>query len=120
VSRTSSATIAETIVKNVPDDVTAKEIRANINQLDKEGYIRIKDKSHHNVTVIFISLSQLDDIDSSLSEAVNSIHTYLNIEPAQAFDLYKAAELIVQKKLETRIKAIVTEIQTADQKGKAP
>ncbi|HET6252253.1 MAG TPA: patatin-like phospholipase family protein [Tepidisphaeraceae bacterium] len=116
VNRASSATLAETIVSNARDDVTAKELRAHIAELDKNGFVSVIDKTGHPVRVIYISLSQLDSIKNlpfeNFSEAVNTIDTYFNIKIEEAFNLYQAADLIMKGGMEAHVRGIVQEIET--------
>jgi predicted acylesterase/phospholipase RssA len=116
VNRANSATLAETIVENAADSETAAEIRKKIRQLEKEGFVELSDRSGHAVRVIYISLAQLDALPDlpfdDFSQVVNHIDTYFNISAAEAYSLYKAADLLVKGKLESNVRDIVKEIES--------
>ncbi len=107
LNRASNATLSELIVHNSPDEISAGQLRAQIAQLESTGYVQLKDIQGRPVHVVHLSLSRIGDISNlpsqSFSKNVNSIQTYYNIEPAEAFNLYKAAELIVREKFQTRL-----------------
>ena len=117
VNRANSATLAETIVDNAADKVTALELRTKIHDLDKDGFVSVSDRSGHTVRVIYISFSQLDSLPNlpfdDFSQVVNHIDTYFNISAAEAYSLYEAAELLVKGKLERNVRDIVKEIEAA-------
>ncbi|HWE03536.1 MAG TPA: patatin-like phospholipase family protein [Tepidisphaeraceae bacterium] len=117
VNRVNSATLAEILLNNAPDVETARELRAHIRQLDRDGFLQVVDAGGHQVRVIYLSLAQLEGLPNlpfeSFVDAVNSIDTYFNITPAEAASLYQAAELVMKDKLEASVRAVVREIETA-------
>jgi predicted acylesterase/phospholipase RssA len=100
LNRVSSATLAELIVDNSPDETTAQTLREQIRQLEKNGSLKTHDRHGKPVQVINLSLSRTSDLTNlpfaSFSQRVNNIATYFNIDPDEAFHLYKAAELLVR------------------------
>ena len=62
------------------------------------------------MNVIYLSLSQVNDLADlpfqSFSESVNSIETYFNISPTEAYDLYQAADLLVRNKFEPHLREV--------------
>jgi len=110
LNRVSTATMADLIVRNAPDDTTAKELRDNIQRLETEGYLEMKDRTGHNVTVVYLSLSQVDSLRDipfdSFRQTINSISTYFNISRTEAEELYQAADLLVKEKLEDHLRTV--------------
>lgn len=114
LNRVSSATLADIIVKYSPNDVTAQTLRDQIETLDREGLLTLKDRRGHKVTVIHLSLARVENVSNLPShgffQRLNNIATYFNISPAEAAALYKAAELIVREKYEDQLEAIAHEL----------
>jgi NTE family protein len=108
LNRVSTATMSDLILKNAPDETTAKELRENEQRLETEGYLEMKDRTGHDITVLYMSLSQVDNLRDvpfeSFRQSVNSISTYFNIKPGEAEDLYQAADLLVKEKLENHMR----------------
>jgi predicted acylesterase/phospholipase RssA len=102
VNRASSSELSEMIVRYSPDNVTAATLRRQISQLEDEGHIDLHDRHGKPVRVVTIALSQLSKLSNvpfgSFYEHVNSIATYFNIAPTEAYDLYKAAQLLMRSK----------------------
>lgn len=117
LNRVSSADMADIIVRNTPDQTTAQQMRKEIRDLNETGYLDIRDRSGHRVRVIYLSLSQVNNLHNlpfqSFSESLNSIGTYFNISDYEAYHLYQAAELLVKEKFEGRLKEIVAELDQA-------
>jgi predicted acylesterase/phospholipase RssA len=115
LNKVSSATLAETIVSYSPDEQKVKELRAELKQLNDEGFVRLKDSSGHAVRVLYLSLNQVNGIPNlpfgGFSESLNSISTYFNIAPTEAYELYQAAEILMKHKFEERVRGIVDEIE---------
>ena len=118
LNRASSATLAEIIVRGSPNDATAATIRRQIAELNDSGYLRLKDRTGHEVRIIYLSLSQVNHLQNlpfvSFSESVNNIATYFNIEQIEAYHLYEAAELLVKEQFEPRLREIVKELEGAE------
>lgn len=100
LNRVSSATLAELIVENSPDSTTAQTLREQIKELEKSGTLKANDRRGNPVHVINLSLSRISELTdlpfASFGQRVNNIATYFNINPDEAFHLYKAAELLVR------------------------
>lgn len=114
LNRASSATLAEMIVNGAADAETAEQMRKDIAQLNDQGYLRFTDKRDHPVRVIYLSLAQVNTLQNlpsgSFSESVNSIGTYFNIHPTEAYSLYAAADLLIKERFEPIIREVVKEI----------
>jgi predicted acylesterase/phospholipase RssA len=115
LNKISSATLAETIVGYSPDEQKVKELRAELKQLNDEGYVRIADRAGHPVHVLYFSLNQVNGLPNlpfgNFSESVNSISTYFNIAPTETYELYQAAELLMKHKFEEKVRGVVDEIE---------
>jgi predicted acylesterase/phospholipase RssA len=114
LNRVSSATLSDLIVRNAPDDATVKQLRDDIQRLETDGYLEMKDKTGHPITVVHLSLSQVDSLRDipfdSFRQSINSISTYFNIKQSEAEDLYEAADLLVKEKLETHLRDIAQKL----------
>src|SRR5579859_5206317 len=62
LNRVSTATMSDIILKHAPDEMTAKQLRDIEQRLDDEGYIEIKDRTGHDIVVLYLSLSQVDTL----------------------------------------------------------
>ncbi len=113
VNRAGTATMSEVVMRYSPDDVTAKELREKIDQLNSTGYVDLADQWHHSVQVFHLSLASLNSVRNtpyhSFGDSVNNIATYFNIAPGEAYDLYQAASLLVREKFEERLRRVVDE-----------
>ena len=104
LNRVSSATLSDLIVRNAADTETAAQLRERIRELEKTGRLALEDRHGHAVQVFHVALSRADDLEEppfrSFGQTVNNIATYFNIDDAEAFHLYKAAELVIGEKFE--------------------
>jgi predicted acylesterase/phospholipase RssA len=107
LNRVSSHTLSDIILRFSPDHITAKVMRDEALQLEKTGYLELTDRKERPVRVVHLALSRLSDIQDlpfqSFSEKINSIATYFNIEPLEAYNLTKAADLLVRYKFEPKL-----------------
>ena len=117
LNRVSTATMSDLIVRYCPDDTTAGAIRGQIKTLESTGYLDTRDHMGRRVRVVHVALSYMHDVSdlpfSSFSERVNNIATYFNIEPTEAYHLYKAAELLVRDKFDGPLSEIVRDLDGA-------
>jgi hypothetical protein len=124
LNRASSATLADIIVQNAPDDATARDLRSDIAELNRNGYLKLQDRGGHTVNVIYLSLSQVNDLADlpfqSFSESVNSIETYFNISPTEAYDLYQAADLLVRNKFEPHLREVAGRLRQENSRSTTP
>ena len=115
LNRVSSATLAELIVKNADDDTTAGELRRQIKTLEDGGSLTQRGRNGKPVRVIHLALSHVDDLTSlpfaSFKERVNSISTYFNIDPTEAYHLYQAADLLMRERFEGELSEIERQIR---------
>ena len=56
LARAGSATLSDIIVRHSPDDVTARDLRQQIHQLQEEGYLAIRDRDGQPVRVVHLAL----------------------------------------------------------------
>ena len=114
LNRASTATMSDLIVRNAPDNTTAKELRDDIEKLETEGFVEMHDRTGHKVTVVYLSLSQVDLLRNipfeSFRLTINGISTYFNISSEEAYDLYEAADLLVKEKLENHLRDIAARL----------
>jgi predicted acylesterase/phospholipase RssA len=100
LNRVSSATLADLIVAYSPNAATAQNLREEIAQLEKSGYLATTDRDNKPVRVVNLSLTRVSELTDlpfvSFGQRVNSIATYFNIDPNEAYHLYKAAELLTR------------------------
>jgi predicted acylesterase/phospholipase RssA len=108
LNRVSTATMSDLILKNAPDAMTAKELRDNEQRLESDGYLEMKDRTGHDIVVLYMSLSHVDTLRDvpfeSFRQTVNSISTYFNIKPQESQELYQAADLLVKEKLQDHMR----------------
>ncbi len=116
LNRASSATLSEIVVKHSRDDLTAQQLRDQIDTLERDGFLQLQDRHGLTVRVVHLALSRVNDLKDlpfhSFNESVNNIATYFNIDPSEAYHLDQAADLLVREKFEGRLKAIEHEIET--------
>jgi predicted acylesterase/phospholipase RssA len=121
LNRVSSATLAEMIVKYSPNETTAQTLRAQIDELDKNGTLSTHDADGKPVRVVHLALTRISDVTdlpfASFSQRVNSIATYFNIDRTEAYHLYKAAELLVQQKFDRPLAEIAKELKASPATG---
>jgi hypothetical protein len=100
LNRVSSATLADLIVTYSPDSANVASLRDQIAQLEKTGNLVASDRDGKPVRVMHLALSRVSELTDlpfvSFGQRVNSIATYFNIDPTEAYHLYKAAELLVR------------------------
>ena len=113
VNRASSATLSEMVVRYAPDNIQAKQLREEIAELEKTGMLDLKDRPRP-VRVVHLALSRLNELHNvpfrSFSEHVNNITTYFDIDPTEAYNLTKAAELLVHEKFQPRLEEIAHQL----------
>ena len=115
LSRASSASMAELIVKYSPAKTTAETLRQNIADLESEGYIKAEDRDRRPVHIVHFALSQVNGLGKvpyqSFSESLDNIDTYFNIERTDAYNLYQAANLLMKEKYEKVFKGLAVELE---------
>jgi predicted acylesterase/phospholipase RssA len=119
INRVSAATLSDLILHNAPDATTAKQLRDDIEKLQTQGVLVMDDRTGHSVTVVYLALSQVDQLHDlpfdSFNQTINGISTYFNIEDREAYDLYEAADLLVKEKLETQLRDIAAKLHAEAQ-----
>ena len=115
LNRVSSATMSELIIRNAADDITAGELRRQIRDLETGGSLMLRDRNGKPVRVIHLALKHVEDLSSlpfvSFRERVNSISTYFNIDPTEAYHLYQAADLLVRERFEPELVQLERQIR---------
>lgn len=115
LNRVSSATLADLIVRNAADHTTAKEIRDAIETLEEAGVLTLTARDGKPVRVLHLALSRVDDLSALPSrgfrEQVNSIATYFNIDPTEAYNLYQAADMLVRERFEPELLRLRLELE---------
>jgi hypothetical protein len=100
LNRVSSATLAELIMTYSPNSANVASLREQIAQLEKTGNLVAADRDGKPVRVMHLALSRVGELTDlpfvSFGQRVNSIATYFNIDPTEAYHLYKAAELLMR------------------------
>jgi predicted acylesterase/phospholipase RssA len=114
LNRASSATLAEIILDSSPDTADAATLRRERDQLMNEGYVHLEDIAGRPVHVIHLALSRVNDMPDlpfkTFHESVNSISTYFNIDPTEAYQLYQAADLLVRERFRAPLAQIADEL----------
>ena len=115
LNRISTATLAELVVRNAADDTSAGKLRRQIEELEKGGSLTLRGRSGKPVRVIHLALSHVEDLSMipfhSFRERVSTIGTYFNIDPTEAFNLFKAAELLVKERFEQELTELERQIR---------
>jgi predicted acylesterase/phospholipase RssA len=110
LNRVSSATLSDIIVKYSPDNVTARQLREQMKQLEDTGVLTLDDQQGRPIRVYHLSLSHVNQLANlpfaSFSEKVTTISTYFNIEQTEAYQLNVAAELLVRQKYEDEFREL--------------
>jgi predicted acylesterase/phospholipase RssA len=114
LNRASSATLDEIILDSAPDRADAATLRKERDQLINDGYVRLETSDGRPVYVLHLALSRVNELKDlpfkSFTESVNNISTYLNIDQAEAHQLYQAADLLVEQRFREPLSAIAGEL----------
>jgi len=110
INRASSATLADMIVQYAPPNMTADDIRKHLAELQSDGFIDTRDKDGKPLTIVRIALSQAAHLKEApfegFAHSLDAIDTYFNISEADAYNLYRAAELIVRERFARKLEEI--------------
>jgi hypothetical protein len=119
LNRASSATLAEIILDSSPDNASAATLRRERDALINGGYVKIENVEGRPVYVLHLALSRVNDLSDlpfkSFTESVNGIATYFNISSTESYNLYQAAELLVDKRFPAELKQIRDALKTKDE-----
>lgn len=117
LARASSATLADMIIQYAPSDMTADQLRTKLEELDKVGLIQTHDRDHRPMTIAHIALSRAQTLKNppfqSFGASLNAIDTYFNISPADAHNLYQAADLIIKEQFEPQLQKLKQTIDSS-------
>ena len=120
LNRASTATLSELVVRNAADDISAAELRRQIDELERGGSLTLRGRNGKPGRVIHLALSHVEDLTSvpfhSFRERVSTIGTYFNISATEAFNLYQAAEMLVRERFEGEL----TELEADIRAGRTP
>jgi predicted acylesterase/phospholipase RssA len=118
LNRISSATMSKLIIDYAQGSATADALRARIAELERNGYISVYDAEDKRVRVVHLALSGINQIRNvpfqSFGQRLNSIATYFNIDPTEAYNLYKASEILVRERFEPQLREIASELRAGE------
>jgi predicted acylesterase/phospholipase RssA len=110
INRASSATLADLIVQYAPEFLTAHDIRQHLADLSQRGFIETVDRDGHPLTILHVALSRVSGLKDlpyqTFAQSLDEIDTYFNIPRSDAYNLYRAAELIVRERFEDKLRQI--------------
>jgi predicted acylesterase/phospholipase RssA len=111
LSRTGSATLSDILIMHSQPDYKASELRALLGQLRREHYVEIRDVGNRPVIIAHLSLAQVAELTTlNFGTSVNTISTKYDITPTDAYDLYRAADVLFQSRFDARLKPLVDEL----------
>jgi predicted acylesterase/phospholipase RssA len=109
--RTGTATLSDILVMHSMADYKAEELRSLLAQLRREHYVEIRDIGNRRVRIVHLSLAQVAELTSlSFATSVNTISTKYDITPTEAYNLYRAAEILFQSRFDAKLKPLVDEL----------
>lgn len=110
LNRASSATLADVIIQYAPPDITADDLRKQLAELERTGILQTKDRDNRPLTLVHIAISQAAKLKNApfkdFGATLDQIDTYFNISPADAHNLYQAADLIIKEHFEEKLTQI--------------
>jgi predicted acylesterase/phospholipase RssA len=111
LNRTGSATLSDVLVQGALGDYKITDLRAFIEKLRREHYVEIKDRGGRLVRVAHLSLSQIGELSGiSFGSSVNAISTKFDMTPADAYNLYRSAEILFKARFDDRLQPLVREL----------
>jgi len=111
LNRASSATLSEILVLNSMGSYTVAELRDMIIKLHRDHYVKVKDRAGRPVHVVHLSLSQVGELSTmTFGDSVNSIRTQYDLEPEDAFNLYRAADILFARRFDALLKPLIGEL----------
>jgi predicted acylesterase/phospholipase RssA len=109
--RTGTATLSDILVMHSMADYKAAELRSLLEQLRRDHYVEIKDTGNRQVRIIHLSLAQVAELTNlSFATSVATISTKYDITPTDAYNLYRAAEILFQSRFDAKLKPLVDEL----------
>jgi hypothetical protein len=111
LNRTGSATLSNVLVQDSQGNYTTTELRDFIETLRSKHYVEIKDRKGRLVRVAHLSLSQVGELSSlNFGNSVNAISTEFDIAPADAYNLYRSAEILFRARFDAKLEPLVREL----------
>jgi predicted acylesterase/phospholipase RssA len=111
LNRTGSATLADVLVQGSLGTYTISDLRTFIETLHRDHYVEVKDRGGRLVRVIHLSLSQVGELGGlSFGNSVNAISTKFDMTEADAYNLYKAAQILFRARFDARLEPLVREL----------
>jgi predicted acylesterase/phospholipase RssA len=111
LNRTGSATLSDVLVQGSLGDYTITDLRAFINTLHRDHYVEVKDRGGRLVRVVHLSLSQVGELGGmTFGNSVNAISTKFDMTPADAYNLYRSAEILFKARFDARLEPLVREL----------
>jgi predicted acylesterase/phospholipase RssA len=112
LNRTGNATLSDALVQNSLGTYTTDQLRWFIDRLHNDHYVEIKDRGGRLVRVAHLSLAQVGELSNlNFGNSVNAISTSYDISPADAYNLYRAAEILFQARFDGRLRPLVSELK---------
>jgi hypothetical protein len=114
INRASSATLADLIVQYAPEFLTAHDIRQHLTELADRGFIETVDRDGHSLTLLHVAISRVAGLKDlpypTFAQSLDQIDTYFNIPKTDAYNLYRAAELIVRGRFEDKLRRLASRL----------
>jgi predicted acylesterase/phospholipase RssA len=109
--RTGLATLSDILVMHSLADYKASELRSLLARLREDHYVEIRDKTNRRVRIVHLSLAQVAELTNlSFATSVATISTKYDITQTEAYNLYRAAEILFQSRFDARLKPLVEEL----------
>jgi hypothetical protein len=93
--------MSDIVLKYSSDEMDARTLRQQMKDLETHGYVTMRGRSGKPARVVHLSLARVNELKnlpfSNFSESVNNISTYFNIDDVEAYNLYTAAELLMEE-----------------------
>jgi predicted acylesterase/phospholipase RssA len=111
LNRASTATLSEILVLNSMGSYTVGELREMITKLHRDHYVKVKDREGRTVHVVHLSLSQVGELSTmTFGDSVNSIRTQYDLDPEDAYNLYRAADILFARRFDALLKPLIGEL----------
>jgi predicted acylesterase/phospholipase RssA len=111
LNRASTATLSEILVMNSLGTYTVSELRDMIEKLHRDHFVEIRDRAGRPVRVVHLSLSQVGELSTmTFGNSVNSITTKYDLPPDDAYNLYRAADILFQRRFDALLKPVIADL----------
>jgi predicted acylesterase/phospholipase RssA len=119
INRVSDSRIAAVVIGGALESTSAGEIRKRLRELVETGNVQLTDEFGLPASVLELGLSGVRDLSldrlpsAGFYSKLNNISTYFDIDPREALDLTKAAQLLVRDKHRETLERIVGRLDDA-------